>query len=107
MSKRKTVADEIERLRAELGAVQAESRYFKRLATEYESCGNTALADRDRLRAALERIANMSSPLYGNHAAFIARAALAGGAEPKHAPHCSSIPDASGPAQQCDCGAKP
>ena len=34
----------------------------------------------DRLRAALERIANMSSPLYGNHAAFIARAALAGGA---------------------------
>jgi len=43
----------------------------------------------------------------GDPALRDARAALAGGAEPKHAPHCSSIPDASGPAQQCDCGAEP
>lgn len=47
---------EIERLRAEIEAVQAESRYFKRLATAYESCGNTALAGRDRLRAALNSV---------------------------------------------------
>jgi len=78
--------------------------------------GNTVLralgelvADRDRLREALASVVKHWREFGPEHGfdETLERAALAGGAEPKHAPHCSSIPDASGPAQQCDCGAEP
>jgi len=88
-------ADEIERL-----------RHSER---QWMDAANDLLATNDRLREALASVVKHWREFGPEHGfdETLERAALAGGAEPKHAPHCSSIPDASGPAQQCDCGAEP